>query len=105
MGLNKTWDDSTKANDNVPALNETWEYGKMPIRGVNVGGWLNLEPFITPSYFSQYGSKDNVVDEWTKMRANISVGKREMKGTGHSCGYEGAAGRVGFASKSFGELQ
>ncbi|KAI4726326.1 glycoside hydrolase [Aureobasidium sp. EXF-10728] len=65
MGLNDTWDDSTKANDNVPALNESWEYGKMPIRGVNVGGWLSIEPVITPSLFSDFKTSDGVIDEWT----------------------------------------
>ena len=64
MGLNSDWDDSTKANDNVPALDEKWEYGKMPIRGVNIGGWLSLEPFITPSMFN-YPAPAGVVDEWT----------------------------------------
>ncbi|EXJ72823.1 glucan 1,3-beta-glucosidase [Cladophialophora psammophila CBS 110553] len=64
MGLYSSWDDSTKANDNVPALNEQWEYGKMPIRGVNIGGWLSLEPFITPSIFN-YPASAKVVDEWT----------------------------------------
>ncbi|RMZ83050.1 hypothetical protein DV738_g1437, partial [Chaetothyriales sp. CBS 135597] len=64
MGLNSTWDDTTQANDNVPPLNEAWEYGKMPIRGVNVGGWLSIEPFITPSLFN-YPSSANVVDEYT----------------------------------------
>ena len=65
MGLNSTWDDGARANDKVPALNQAWEYGKMPIRGVNVGGWLSLEPFITPSLFEPYDSKMNVVDEYT----------------------------------------
>jgi glucan 1,3-beta-glucosidase len=65
MGLNSTWDDSTKANDNVPALNETWQYGKMPIRGVNIGGWLSIEPVITPSLFSSFKTSDGVIDEWT----------------------------------------
>ncbi|KAH0339843.1 glycoside hydrolase, partial [Aureobasidium melanogenum] len=65
MGLNDTWDDSTKANDNVPALNETWEYGKMPIRGVNIGGWFSIEPVITPSLFSDFKTSDGVIDEWT----------------------------------------
>ncbi len=64
MGLNSDWDDSTKANGNVPALDDKWDYGKMPIRGVNVGGWLSLEPFITPSMFD-YPSAAAVVDEWT----------------------------------------
>ena len=65
MGLNSSWDDSTKANDNVPALNEVWQYGTTPIRGINLGGWLSIEPVITPSLFSQYSTHDNVVDEWT----------------------------------------
>lgn len=64
MGLDSSWDDSTKANDNVPALNQEWKYGQMPIRGVNLGGWLDLEPFITPSMFD-YPASANVVDEWT----------------------------------------
>ena len=65
MGLNSTWNDSTKANDNVPPLDKKWEYGKMPIRGVNVGGWLAIEPFITPSLFSSYKANQEIVDEWT----------------------------------------
>lgn len=64
MGLSSDWDDSASANGNTPPLNKQWEYGKMPVRGTNVGGWLNLEPFITPSLFN-YAAADNVVDEWT----------------------------------------
>jgi glucan 1,3-beta-glucosidase len=65
IGLNSTWNDDVQANPKVPNLQDKFQYGKMPIRGVNVGGWLNLEPFITPSFFEKFGSKDNVVDEWT----------------------------------------
>lgn len=65
IGLNSTWNDDVQANPSVPALKDTFEYGKMKIRGVNVGGWLNLEPFITPSFFENWGSRDGVVDEWT----------------------------------------
>ena len=65
MGLNSTWDDTTKANQYVPALNETFNYGQMPIRGVNLGGWLSIEPFITPSLFSSYEQNLNIVDEYT----------------------------------------
>jgi glucan 1,3-beta-glucosidase len=64
MGLYTDYDDSTQANENTPKLNEAWSYGSTPIRGVNLGGWLDLEPFITPSLFS-YPTSDNVVDEWT----------------------------------------
>ncbi|KAF2766670.1 glycoside hydrolase [Teratosphaeria nubilosa] len=65
MGLNSTWDDTARANPNVKALNETWIYGTDLIRGVNLGGWLSIEPVITPSLFSSYNTHDNVVDEYT----------------------------------------
>ena len=65
MGLNSNWDDSIQANQYVPPLNQPFDYGKMPIRGINVGGWLAIEPFITPSMFNTYDQKLNIVDEWT----------------------------------------
>lgn len=65
MGLNSTWSDDTQANSNVKALNETWVYGTDLVRGVNLGGWLSIEPFITPSLFSGYTTHDNVIDEYT----------------------------------------
>lgn len=65
MGLFTDWDDSSRANDQVPPLKESWgPYGKRPARGVNLGGWLSLEPFITPSLFRY----DGVVDEWSLCR-------------------------------------
>ncbi|TKX18333.1 cellulase-like protein 10 [Elsinoe australis] len=65
IGLNSSWDDSTRANSQVPPLNEKWDYGKMPIRGINVGGWLVMEPLITPSFFSKFKTSDGVVDEYS----------------------------------------
>lgn len=41
-----------------------FNYGTDKIRGVSLGGWLLLEPFITPSIFKATGDA-NVVDEWT----------------------------------------
>ena len=38
------------------------------IRGVNLGGWLLLEPWITPSIFEEVNVGDNkgkIVDEYT----------------------------------------
>ncbi|KAL0936854.1 glucan 1,3-beta-glucosidase D 1 [Colletotrichum truncatum] len=65
VGLNSTWDDSKQANPDVPALNKPWgSYTQRPIRGVNLGGWLSLEPFITPSLFD-YPSDAGVQDEYT----------------------------------------
>ncbi|KAK3941628.1 glycoside hydrolase [Diplogelasinospora grovesii] len=65
MGLNSTWDDSQRANPYVPALNEDWgSYADRPARGVNVGGWLSIEPFITPSLFN-YDLSMGIIDEYT----------------------------------------
>merc|ERR1712227_917527 len=38
------------------------------IRGVNLGGWLLLEPWITPVFFEELNVgdlQDQIVDEWT----------------------------------------
>ncbi|KAF2720914.1 glycoside hydrolase family 5 protein [Polychaeton citri CBS 116435] len=40
-----------------------FNFGGEKIRGVNLGGWLVLEPWITPSIFE--ATPDNVVDEYT----------------------------------------
>ncbi|WYZ37771.1 hypothetical protein EsH8_II_001277 [Colletotrichum jinshuiense] len=65
MGLYTDWDDSKKANDKVPAIKDSWgSFGSRPARGVNVGGWLSLEPFITPSLFD-YDSRLGIIDEYT----------------------------------------
>ncbi|KAM4062961.1 cellulase (glycosyl hydrolase family 5) domain-containing protein [Hirsutella rhossiliensis] len=64
MGLFTDWDDSNRANDKVPPLQDKWgSYGDKPARGVNLGGWLTLEPFITPSLFN-YNAKLGIVDEY-----------------------------------------
>ncbi|PPQ76322.1 hypothetical protein CVT24_008381 [Panaeolus cyanescens] len=39
-------------------------YGSDKIRGVNLGGWLVLEPWVTPSIFDATGN-ENIVDEFT----------------------------------------
>ncbi|KAF8414411.1 glycoside hydrolase superfamily, partial [Boletus edulis BED1] len=39
-------------------------YGSQKVRGVNLGGWLLLEPWITPSIFDNTGN-NAIVDEWT----------------------------------------
>ncbi|KAF2670261.1 glycoside hydrolase [Microthyrium microscopicum] len=65
MGLNSTWDDSVAPNSGVPALKDSFAYGSMPIRGMSLGGWLSIEPFITPSFFQKYNQRDLIIDEWT----------------------------------------
>lgn len=39
-------------------------YGSEKIRGVNLGGWLVLEPWITPSLFDNTGDS-RIIDEYT----------------------------------------
>jgi glucan 1,3-beta-glucosidase len=40
-----------------------FNFGQDKVRGVNLGGWLVLEPWITPSIFE--ATPGNVVDgEW-----------------------------------------
>jgi glucan 1,3-beta-glucosidase len=69
MGLNSTWDDSAAANPYVPALNAAWgNYSSRPARGVNLGGWLSIEPFITPSLFNSYAAGLGIIDEYTLCR-------------------------------------
>lgn len=86
MGLNTTFDDSAKPNEFVPALNEDFGYDSRPIRGVNLGGWLVLEPFLTPTMFEKYNelaNKENlqgakIVDEYTLIKyVNKTQGGRE----------------------------
>ncbi|KAJ6575428.1 exo-beta-1,3-glucanase [Mycena capillaripes] len=46
------------------AFTPGFPYGSQKVRGVNLGGWLVLEPWITPSLFDNTGNA-NIVDEWT----------------------------------------
>jgi glucan 1,3-beta-glucosidase len=39
-----------------------FDYNSEKVRGVNLGGWLVLEPWITPSLFEQGGAE--AIDEW-----------------------------------------
>ncbi|KAG0048831.1 hypothetical protein BGZ83_006271 [Gryganskiella cystojenkinii] len=59
-----TISNSVRCNAHTPALDQPFIYGQQPIRGVNMGGWLVLEPFITPSVFEPYLSQ-NVTDEYS----------------------------------------
>ena len=80
------FDDSARPQSWVPALNESWDYTNnklvtdsrtqtssadillFRIFGVNMGGWLVLEPFIVPGAFEPYeNDTDPAVDEYTLM--------------------------------------
>jgi len=57
------FDNSARVRSDVPALNESWDWSNDLINGVNLGGWLNLEPFITPALFEPFNGE--AVDEYT----------------------------------------
>lgn len=51
-----------KANSWTPSIAEPWVWGRDLVRGVNLGGWLVLEPFIVPAIFE---ANPGAIDEWT----------------------------------------
>ncbi|PYI06329.1 exo-beta-1,3-glucanase [Aspergillus sclerotiicarbonarius CBS 121057] len=52
----------------------SFDYKNQIVRGVNLGGWLVTEPWITPSIYDNAGG--GVVDEWTLTQ---TLGKDEAK--------------------------
>ncbi|KAI0273720.1 glycoside hydrolase superfamily [Gloeopeniophorella convolvens] len=58
---NDPFNNGARAQSWSPALNETFNYGSDSIWGVNLGGWLNTEPFIAPALYQKY---PGVIDEW-----------------------------------------
>ncbi|RDX49667.1 glycoside hydrolase [Lentinus brumalis] len=67
------YNNSARAQSFTPALTEPWNYSLNQIRGVNLGGWLVLEPYIVPALFEKYQDVTpsaalpggQAVDEWT----------------------------------------
>lgn len=56
------FDDSARVHQWAPQLKEKFRYNEGdPVRGINLGGWLVLEPFITPKIFEQNAS---IIDEY-----------------------------------------
>jgi len=46
------------------AFSPGFPYGSQRVRGVNLGGWLLIEPWIKPSLFDNTGNPA-IIDEWT----------------------------------------
>jgi len=54
----------------------TFNYNDDKVRGVNLGGWFVLEPWITPSIFAPWANGGGVVDEYTFTQ---TLGKQEAQ--------------------------
>jgi glucan 1,3-beta-glucosidase len=82
-GYKDPFDDSARSNPYSPPLNQPFSYNdKHRIRGINIGGWLVLEPYITPKMFEQkVGSHESLIlDEWTLCeRLGPDEAKRQLK--------------------------
>ncbi|KAF8633475.1 hypothetical protein AX15_001435 [Amanita polypyramis BW_CC] len=68
------FNDNARPNSWTAPLNTSWTWGKDRIYGVNVGGWLVLEPFITPDIFQRYPSAKDEWDLSTAMAADTANG-------------------------------
>ncbi|KAG8708506.1 hypothetical protein FRC09_001214 [Ceratobasidium sp. 395] len=69
------FNNNAQAQSWSPPLNTSWRWGVDKIRGVNLGGWLVLEPFITPALYEPYmNSSTPAVDEWT-LCTNLAADK------------------------------
>lgn len=51
------------SSSNIQSRASALTYSGEKLRGVNLGGWFVLEPWITPSLFDEVGG--GAVDEWT----------------------------------------
>ncbi|KAK1221925.1 hypothetical protein PQX77_015253 [Marasmius sp. AFHP31] len=60
------FNNNARPNSWTPPLNETWDFTKHKIYGVNLGGLFVLEPFISPALFEKYSG---AIDEWTLSQA------------------------------------
>lgn len=82
-GYRDPFDDTTRSNSYAPALNQSFSYnGQHRIRGINLGGWLVLEPFITPKLFEQKIDNHPIpaLDEWQLCeRLGADEAKRQLK--------------------------
>lgn len=63
-----------------PAPEWRWDFnGSTPIRGVNLGGWLVTEPWITPTLFSATGNDCELLSIRSRARAILIIS------SSHSC--------------------
>jgi len=52
-------------NEPLSKRSAAFAFGDTKVRGLNIGGWLVLEPWITPSIFQNVDQSLGIVDELT----------------------------------------
>ncbi|KAJ2912465.1 hypothetical protein MD484_g7948, partial [Candolleomyces efflorescens] len=60
------FNNNARPNEWTPPLNTSWRWGVDRVYGVNLGGWLVMEPFISPEIFQRY---PGVRDEFSLSQA------------------------------------
>ncbi|PWN44031.1 glycoside hydrolase [Ceraceosorus guamensis] len=72
-------DDGAQAQSYTKPLNQQWDWAADQQLGVNLGGWLVIEPFIVPGLFEPYENTSTpVVDEWGLAQRWQSEGRLEQ---------------------------
>ncbi|TIB03003.1 hypothetical protein E3P94_00856 [Wallemia ichthyophaga] len=72
------FNNTARAQSYTKPLSETWDYNNDRILGVNLGGWLVLEPFIVPALYEACEDADTpCVDEYTLSNYYRSQNKLE----------------------------
>ncbi|PWN51778.1 glycoside hydrolase [Violaceomyces palustris] len=67
--------DSAQAQNYTPPLDQEFDYINNRILGVNFGGWLLTEPFISPALYEPYENTSSpAVDEFTLSQRYLSEG-------------------------------
>lgn len=62
------FNNGARPNSWTPKLSEEWVWGQDRMLGVNLGGWLNTEPFIVPHLYETYATGPDgqvAIDEFT----------------------------------------
>ncbi|CAM9611016.1 unnamed protein product [Chrysoparadoxa australica] len=81
--------------DGTPSPNLAWqcppvedenkaEHNKYKLRGVNLGGWMVLEPWITPTLFTQFLGKEVVPKKTGAAKENAFSGQSDVAMDSHS---------------------
>ena len=73
--MSQPLNDTAQAQDYTPPLNEEFDYARNRILGVNLGGWLMTEPFISPALYEPYENDSSpALDEFMLSQKYLAEG-------------------------------